>query len=266
MFKPFAFIRNTLFSILCATLLAVSISGGASPAAAEDCQTALGSSSQAVALSNGTSTTKSQGIDEWDGDVLKVSTLLPGVIELEASGAGAQSALYTQGSSGSHPLLDRARLGTGLRKLQAVVRAGDHCIQVTPPSGATGTFAVTASFTDVCHLGDVDDHGESVLCATSISVGGTASGEIGPAGTAADFDVFTFELTSAATIQIASTGSTDVAGELYDDDGTLLDSDDNGGTSPNFLIVQLLGAGRYYVQVEGVNDDGTYGLSVSLVP
>jgi Bacterial pre-peptidase C-terminal domain len=265
-FKPYAFIRNTCLSLLCVTFFAASMSGGASPAAAADCQTALGSSTSAVALSNGTFTTKSQGVDEWDGDVLKIRTSLPGVVVIEASGAGAQNSLYTQGSSSSHPLIDRARLGTNLRELRAIVRAGDHCVQVTPPPGATGTYAVTASFTDVCHLGDVDDHGDSFLCATSVNVEDTASGEISPASTASDYDMFTFELTSAATVAVESTGSTDVAGELYDADGVLLESDDNGGTSPNFMIIRSLEAGRYYVQIEGVEDDGAFGLSVSLVP
>jgi hypothetical protein len=261
----FAFTRNASFSILCSALLSVSLSG-ATRAGAEDCQAALESSTPAVALSNGTSTTKAKGVDEWDGDVLKISTSLPGVLVIEGSGSGAQSSLYTRGSSGSHPLIDRARLGTSLRQLRAVVRAGDHCIQVAPKAGATGTFAVTASFTDVCHLGNVDDHGDSFRCATSIAVGGTASGEITSSSTAKDYDTFTFVLTSAATVAVASTGDTDVAGALYDSDGVLLETDDNGGTSPNFRIVRFLDPGRYYVQVEGVNDAGPYGLSVSLVP
>jgi hypothetical protein len=263
-FNHSTFHRNVSLSIICFWLVAVSMLAG--PALAEDCQTALGSSAQPVTLANGTSTTKSQGVDEWDGDVLKISTPLPGVLEIEGSGGGAQSSLFSQGSSGAHPLIDRARLGTSLRTLRAVVRAGDHCIQVAPPAGATGTFAVEASFTDACHLGDVDDHGDSFLCATSVDVDGTASGEIATSSTTSDDDMFTFVLSSAATVAIESTGSTDVAGSLYDSDGAPLESDDNGGTSPNFRIERSLAAGRYYLQIEGVDDDGAYGLSVSLVP
>lgn len=260
-----AFTRNISFLVICSALFSVSFCG-ATQAWAGDCQAALGSSTPAVALSNETSTTKSKGVDEWDGDVLKISTSLPGVLVIEGSGSGAQSSLYTRGFSGSHPLIDRARLGTGQRQLRAVVRAGDHCIQVAPMTGATGTFAVTASFTDVCHLGDVDDHGDSFRCATSIDLGGTANGEITSSSAASDDDTFTFELTSTATVVVTSTGATDVAGALYDSDGVLLEADDNGGTLPNFRIVRSLEPGRYYVQIEGVNGGGAYGLSVSLVP
>ncbi len=53
---------------------------------------------------------------------------------------------------------------------------------------------------------------------------------------------------------------------LYDDGGVLLEEDDNGGTSPNFLVARFLDRGRYYLQIQGVNDDGAYGLSVTPAP
>jgi hypothetical protein len=202
-------------------------------------------------------------VDEWDGDVLKIRTALPGVITIGGTGAGSQGSLYTEGSTSFHPLVDSAHLGTSLGELQVVVPAGDHCIQVAPGPGATGNFEVEASFIDACHLGAADDHGDSFLCATPIIVDDSDSGEINPS---ADADLFTFVLTSAATVAIESTGSTDVAGELYDNGGVLLEEDDNGGTSPNFLMTRSLDAGRYYVKVSGANDEGAYGLSVASVP
>jgi len=249
-------IRNAFLSIPCIALLAISILANSNPAEAQDCQAALESSTGAVALANGGTTSKKKGVDEWDGEVVKLVTTVPGVLVLEGDGDGAQDSVYTQGSSTSHPLIDSAQLGTGLGELQTVVPAGIHCIQVTPGVNATGDFEVFASFTDVCHLGDVDDHGNSLLCATPIEMGGSpTSGEIESPSTA-DYDVFTFEQEDAATVTVASTGG-DVSAGLYDSEGTLLD------TGLVFQIPAALAASRYYVQVSG-DDESTYEISVAL--
>jgi hypothetical protein len=254
MFNRRSFTGNALYSLIC-ILLAAALLTHTNPAAAQDCQTALASSSGAVALANGTTTTKSKGVDEWDGEVVKIVTPLPGVLVVEGAGNGAQSAVYTQGSSSSHPLIDSARLGTGSRELRAVIPAGTHCIQVVPIASATGDFQVTASFVDACHLSDTDDHGDSFLCATQITVGGaTVSGEIGTD----DYDMFSFEQEAAATVTIENTGGT-VTANLYDSTGALL------GTGLTFELPSSLVVGRFYVQISG-DAESTYEISVSLTP
>ena len=214
MFNQTAFTRNTSVWVIGVSLFAVSICGATPPVSAQDCQTALGSSMAAVSLTNGTTTSKSKGVDEWDGDVLKVHTPLPGVLVIEGTGDGAQNSLYTEGSSGSHPLVDSAYVGTGLGELEAVIPAGDHCIQVAPGLNAAGDFEVEATFIDACHLGETDDHGGSFLCATPVEVDAEdpTGGEITLPSSGNDYDMFTFVLTSAATIGIESAGDTDVAG------------------------------------------------------
>jgi len=118
---------------------------------------------------------------------------------------------------------------------------------------------------DVCHLGNVDDHGDSFVCATPVTVGGSVSGEITSSSTTNDIDRFTFVLSSSGTVSIESTGSTDVEADLHDGNGSLRASDDDSGTTPpNFKITQALAAGRYYVRVKGAN--GSYGVGVSLAP
>ena len=254
---------NFIFSLLCAVFVLVSTTTGVSWA--QDCQTELGSSTGYTALTSGSTATKEKQIDEWSGDVIKIRTDKPGVLVVDAVGTGAQNALYTGAASGTHPLVDSSRLGTGLRELQTVIRAGDHCIQVAPPAGATGNYRVDAYFVDVCHLGDIDDHGDSFLCATSISVGGSKSGEITSTSTTTDHDMFSLVVSSAATFSIESSGTTDVSASLLDSEGELIDSDDNGSsTSPNFKIVEALAAGQYYIQVKGAN--GSYSFGVTQVP
>lgn len=255
-----ASVRNTFHFIALAAILLVLTSARASQA---QCQTALANSTGAVALTSGNSTNKEKQIDEWSGEVIKIQTTRPGVLAIEAVGTSAQSALYAGASSGPHPLVDTTQLGNGLPELQSVIAPGLHCIQVIPPVGATGAYTVEATFIDVCHLNNIDDHGDSFLCSTALTLGNSASGEI-DSGTTSDHDVFTFVLTSSATVSIESTGSTDVEAGLYDNLGDLLDSDDDNGSGSNFLILESLAAGTYYVRVVG--SDGAYGVSATVVP
>jgi hypothetical protein len=267
-FHPTAFTRNTSFSILGALFAAIAVWQGAPPVSAQDCQAALGGSTEAVALANGDNTSKSKDVDEWNGDILKIRTALPGVLVIEGAGDGAQNSLYTEGSTGSDPLVDSAYVGTGLGTLQAVIPAGDHCIQVAPGPDAEGNFEVEATFTDACHLGETDDHGGSFLCATPVEVDAEdpAEGEITVPSSGDDYDMFTFVLTSTTTLAIESAGDTDVAASLYDANGVLVEADDNDGPDANFQIVRSLDPGHYYVRIEGANDTGDYELSVSSVP
>lgn len=266
MFNQTAFTRNTSFLVIGVLSVAASIFGGMQPAAAQDCQAALGSSMEATTVTNGNSASKSKGVDEWDGDVLKIYTPLPGVLEIEGTGDGAQNSLYTEGSSSFHPLVDSGYVGTGLGDMQIIIPAGDHCIQVAPGPNATGSFEVEATFTDACHLGETDDHGGSFLCSTPVEVDdeNPTEGEITVPSSGDDYDMFTFVLTSGATVTIESAEDTDVAASLYDANGALLEADDNDGADANFQIIRSLGPGRYYVRVEGVSDTGDYELSVTV--
>jgi hypothetical protein len=265
-FNQHAFLRNAFASISGLALFTLSMIGGASPAGAQGCQDALDSSEGYEELANGQAAGKAKRVDEWDDDVLRITTDRPGVITLQSTGPGTQNSLYTDGSTSFHPLVDSAYQGDGLGALEVIVPAGDHCIQVTPTPGTTGSLEieVEATFTDACHLGATDDFGNSFLCAEPFVVDAAAvNAVISVPGATSDYDMFTFTLTSAATVTIESTGITDVAGSLYDDGGTLLESDDNSGSLPNFEIVRYLAPGRYYVRVEGVGDDGAYTFRVT---
>lgn len=264
MSNQYTFLRNGFASIPCLVLFALFMTGSVSPAAAQGCQDALDGSTGYVALTNGNTATKAKTVDEWDDDVLKITTQRPGVITIQSTGPGAQNSLYTEGSTSFHPLVDSAYQGTGLGDLEVIVPAGDHCIQVAPGTTGSAEIEIEATFIDACHLGATDDYGDSFLCAEPFVVDAPAvSAVISVPGTTSDYDMFTFTLTSAATVTLETTGSTDVAGSLYDDDGVLLEANDNGGSSPNFRIVRSLGAGQYYVRVEGVSDDGSYTFRVT---
>jgi hypothetical protein len=246
--------RTASFPI--AALLLFALSSAVRAQTAEDCEAALAVAGGGVSLTDTATTTTTRKVDEWDGDILKLQVFLPGVLVISGEGPAVQGSLYTADPSSGSPLLeDGGQLGTAYRPLTMVVQPGEHCVQVTPPPGATGNLRLRATFFDVCRLGPQDDHGDSFLCATEIALGETLTGEVSEA----DQDVFSFELTTAESVTITLTGPEDLAASLHGEDGTLLAADGRG--------VRTLGAGRYFVRIEGgTGEDGSYEIGVSVSP
>jgi hypothetical protein len=210
-------------------------------------------------ITSGTSTSKQKGVEEWDTTIIRFRLDEPGFVEIVGSGDESQGALFTA-IEGDPTFVDSAALGGSLDGLQTIVPAGDYCVQVHPSSGAAGDIEVEVFITDACDLITADDHGESFQCATPLEVDGGDSGVLA-SGESADVDVFSFVLTSAATVTIASSGSTDVNASLFSNLGGPIAADDNSGSGDNFEIVQYLTAGTYYVKVQGA--DGSYGISLA---
>lgn len=246
--------RTASFPI--AALLLFVLGSAARAQTAADCEAALQVSGGGVSLADTATTTTTKKVDEWDGDILKLRVSRPGILVVSGEGPAVQGSLYAADPSSGSPLLeDGGQLGTAYRPLTMVVPPGEHCVQVTPPAGATGNLRLQATFFDVCGLGPQDDHGDSFLCATEITPGATLTGEV----SAADQDVFSFELTAAGSFTVTLTGPEGLAASLHAEDGTLLAADGRG--------VRTLGAGRYFVRIEtGTGEGGTYGIGVSVSP
>src|SRR5690606_29497819 len=95
-------------------------------------------------------------------------------------------------------------------------------------------------------VGDEDDHGGLWVAATGAVPGGVQEGTLG----FGDYDVFRVELATAGSLVLQTTGEADTYCILYREDGTIVDFDDDSGTSFNFRIVApFLEAGIYYVEV-----------------
>jgi hypothetical protein len=178
---------------------------------------------------------------------------------ITGTGDDSQGALFTTVDD-DPTFVDSAPLGTELASLTTVAAAGDYCVQVRPPGSASGDFELEVAYTDICDLNGADDHGDNFACATPLALDGNEDGEI-ESDDPADVDVFSFELTSAATVTIESSGSTDVDGSLFSEIGGPIASDADGGSGDNFQIVQYLAAGKYFVRVQG--DLGEYGISLA---
>ena len=125
--------------------------------------------------------------------------------------------------------------------------------------GGTGTYTLTISLSTI-----VDDHGDSEGDATAIGVGAEVGGELEYDG---DFDYFRFQAEAGWSyrIDVALGTLDDSIVELYDADGSFLDSsDDYEGTYASRLSWRATSSGEKYVLVGGYGT-GTYTLTVSLI-
>lgn len=120
-------------------------------------------------------------------------------------------------------------------------------------------------FLEVRGIRDVGDYvtGDYVAAAdavpsTNLAIGAAEPGEIIAAD---DADWFRLALSEAAPVAIYTTGNLDTEGRLYDESGTRIASDDDGGIGRNFEIESHRPAGVYYIQVEAFGSDtGRYTL------
>ena len=83
--------------------------------------------------------------------------------------------------------------------------------------------------------------------------------------TRGDEDYFRLYVPRRMWLGIGSSGSTDVKGWLYDQNGLVIDEDDNGrDDGRNFLVLGLVDSGTYYLRVTGARAStaGSYALSV----
>ena len=140
---------------------------------------------------------------------------------------------------------------------------GERYVAVTGVFGI-GSYTLTVSLAD-----PIDDHGNSGGRATEIAgrvdeEGADVRGAVDYDG---DIDYFRFKATRGYSYQIDVALRTldDSIVDLYDADGSLLDSNDNyGGTFASRLYWEAPTNGEFYVAVEG-HGIGTYTLMVSIV-
>ena len=106
-----------------------------------------------------------------------------------------------------------------------------------------------------------DDHADIRGAATPIELNRSISGNLGIEG---DLDYFRFEIRSAGTITAFTTGDTDTFGELRNDLGNIITSNDDNGSGKNFSITRELNRGTYYIAVSAFSNEetGKYSLRV----
>ena len=110
-----------------------------------------------------------------------------------------------------------------------------------------------------------DDYSANTSTTGSVSVGQTVTGNIEVSG---DTDWFAVSLTAGQAYEITLNGATliDPILNVYSDGGTLLASDDDGGTGRNSaLVFTPTTTGTYYLEADGFRaKTGTYELGVAI--
>ena len=109
----------------------------------------------------------------------------------------------------------------------------------------------------------VDDHGNTIETATTLSLNTSVSGTIDPGN---DLDYFSLKISTPTDVNIFTTGNLDTEGILYDGTNNFLQSDDNSGEGNDFLIRIRLNPGTYYIEmVSYFGNTGNYVLHVDVV-
>ncbi len=112
--------------------------------------------------------------------------------------------------------------------------------------------------------GGGDDHSNTRSGATSLSLGGSRSGQIETGG---DVDYFRVQVSTSGTLTVYTTGNIDTYGTLQNSSGSALETNDDGGSGTNFSIARAVSAGTYYVEVKGLHSGvtGSYTLHARFV-
>ena len=132
---------------------------------------------------------------------------------------------------------------------------------IEPISTPTPTSTPTSKPTPSPIPNETDD-GNKMKDATMIYVDEERTAAIDYEG---DCDWFKFTTTAKGTYIIQSFGNeVDTWGELTNNKGKMISSNDDGGTNSNFKIVEKLDAGKiYYIYVDGTKV-GRYSIKVEL--
>ena len=129
---------------------------------------------------------------------------------------------------------------------------GRYYIRIHELNGAVGRYDLYSYFTScdptvLNNSPDPNDSNGTRTDADDLDVPGTLDYSISPE---CDVDWLRLNVTSNGTLNIWTTGSTDTTGFLTDNNGNVLEFDDDGGTDFNFLIQANVNAGTYYVAVQ----------------
>ena len=134
-------------------------------------------------------------------------------------------------------------------------------VRITKPEPLpdAGIYYVAVSGFDSSSIGSYtlnvdqypDDHGDTTDTATALMLGDNGkAAEAGRIGPEDDVDFFRLEITDPTRLIIYTTGGVDTYGRWYDETGTVIVFNSDGGEDSNFKIsTPPLDAGIYYVEV-----------------
>ena len=134
-------------------------------------------------------------------------------------------------------------------------------VEETEPDPDPHGLTVSDIADKLCRAEESDDHGDTLLCATALPLGSSATAQIDSVW---DDDFFSFVLTTQRTVRIETSDGIDTTGVLYDGYGHRLAADGDSGAGSGLRIVRTLGPGRYFVRIAGMSGtEGTYALEAT---
>ena len=205
----------------------------------------------------------------WEGDLEFAGS---GKLYLAGSPAGGSSPLLVQinPANGSGTRIGETQEINGLAFTDGVLFGITQDVIFTLNPTTTTTGYLVASFYDVLSTGSravgasspwrplpkvSDDHSNSISQATKVGVDSRTAGKI---ETTADNDFFRFEVGTAGTLTVYTTGSTDTYGYLLNSKGIeLAHNDDTSATNRNFRITRSVSPGTYFARARHFSSGGT---------
>ncbi len=142
--------------------------------------------------------------------------------------------------------------------IEGTILAGTYFISVRHfSSTSTGSYTLHVEFEQSVS----DDHGNGCSEASEANLNSSIGGQIEAGG---DQDFFRIRVPSQGTLTISSSGGTDTFGNLRNSQCIIVAGDDDRGPGLNFLIVQSVGPGTYFVSIRHFSSSGTgnYTLTV----
>ena len=176
-----------------------------------------------------------------------------------------------QNSSGTN-IAENSDDGTDLNFIIVyTVEPGTYYLKVTEYSNDTGSYVVHAKLEPGQKIVEAGGTRET---AALLTLGETPYPEyIGepnsPIYFGDDVDYFRIVVTQSGKLTVWTSSLLDMKGELQAQDGTVLDSDDDGLDSPtlDFRIVYIVEPGTYYLKVTELDQvDGSYYIYATLAP
>lgn len=200
--------------------------------------------------------------ESGDTDVFRLSIAAAGTLLTYTTGDTDTRGTLTSADASINHSDDDGGSGENFR-ISVDVPSGEFYVHVRGAGTTTGGYRLHAEHQvpEEDEEGEIeDDHSNDESNATSVALNSTIDGNLELAN---DTDVFRFETNASGTLRIFTSGSTNTRGRLRSSDGSVDQSNDDGGTDTNFLISVEAEASVFYVHVSGNgNATGRYVLNI----
>lgn len=189
-------------------------------------------------------------VDPWEDDIVIGRRTAGGVISFESDGLPLHVTLWSGSRCNITTETARGALVGSGERIAGLAYAETFEVAIDSWSGSTGAYALSVRGYDLCGEGEVDDHGDTPLCATALKLGATLQGDLTNSfEDDEDFATFVLESSTTVAIDLAGDGGTNLT--LLNAQGQRL-GNWTPDASHHLTVTQALAAGRYFLAVTQV--------------